>query len=125
MPLPTTVTAYNDVRSIADSAIRHGSGAMLEFPSRAEAIRFRQRFYQLRKLLRNRSPDETTPYDNCVLRDGPDYKKLRLEITSAQPVIVTFDNPEAVVEQSPAIPPQDNLMAEALALAKKLGLDTP
>jgi hypothetical protein len=122
MPLPTSINSYNDVRDIVDSAIKHGSGAKLTFPSRNEATRFRQRFYTLRKLLRERSADDLTPYDNCVLRDGGDETSLRLEITSAQPVTVTFDNPAATVEVSPPLEPQDDMVKAALEFARSLGI---
>lgn len=122
MPLPRDPQLYNDVRTIIDSALASGAGALLNFPSSAARVRFRQRFYTLRTLLRDRDPDDHTPYDSCVLRDGPTPTSLRLELTPNTPVEVIFDNPDAALVESSPLEPADPLLQQAKLLALKLGI---
>ena len=45
MPMPKNLSAYDDVRQLADTLVARKSAATLTFDTSAQATRFRQRFY--------------------------------------------------------------------------------
>lgn len=64
MPLTTNINAYADVSRVLEAA-RNAGGARFTLPSARDAVRWRQRAYQYRKLLYQRRGH--TPYDMMQL----------------------------------------------------------
>ena len=124
MPLPQTLNSYADVKRVADSVIANGCGASLTFDSSAQATRWRQRFYQFRKLLlRDR---QSTPYDSLLLRKEMHSPIVRIEFLEQSGAKVVFDNPEAQLlpssESASAVRVDldDPLLLQALAFVPKV-----
>lgn len=114
MTLPTSINAYNDVRSILDAAVSAGGGRY-ELPSEGLAIRWRQRAYKLRKLLWDEGKE--TQYDDFeFVLDGP------IVLIKRKPVhrLTDLDGNEL----APAVEDEDELLEEALDLKNRLNLET-
>lgn len=124
MPLSRNLGQYNDVRDVLDLALANGGGRYT-LSSRKAAIRWRQRAYMYRSLL----------------REDLEIRRKELGFTVVTPydeVLITIDDNVAILTMSkmegifeplhggptvqPASAPADDLDAEAAALAKELGL---
>jgi hypothetical protein len=132
MPLPKHLSAYLDIKQVFDSAIAGASDVTLTFASTSAALRWRQRAYTYRKLLRearSKSPLAETPYDNLLIRLVPgEPKMMRLELNSAEKSVtsITFDNPDAALLPFASLPPteveDDPLLLSAESILRKLNL---
>lgn len=80
MTTSSTITAYEDMRTVSERAINSERGIRMKFPSRGAAVHFRQRLYKFRTLDREASKrvyDKgenawgTSPYDGlfCTISE--------------------------------------------------------
>ncbi len=77
MPLPKNLAAYAHVQAKLDRMLERGNAANFTFPTRGEAIKFRQFANRLRELLQ--VENGWSPYDHLVfgyIKDDP--KKVRV-----------------------------------------------
>lgn len=93
MPLPTNLSAYDDIGPILNAA-KDSGGAKLSFASAGDAYYWRMRAYTYRTLLRNQASvslltaDATTPYDAMVIRLSGTDLIIQFE-PRIKPVLIT------------------------------------
>lgn len=75
----TWVGPYADVKTVLDAALRN-KGGVYTLPTRGAAVKWRQRAYKYRNLLRKKEEEviahipgahASTPYDHIILQLGP------------------------------------------------------
>lgn len=105
---------FADVRFVLDQALEHGGGTFT-CASPGAAIHWRQRAYKFRKLYAETlGPRAMSPYDVLVLpRLAPEATTVEIKIRQHAGTFVPANEPVPVTE--------DELMSEALELARKLG----
>lgn len=128
MPLPKTIAAYEDVRKVLDQIIRTNSPGTLTFETRKAAVRWRQRAYYYRTLVREDNARlrlaATSPYDNLVIRIVPESASLRIELESNPKIVgLKLDSPSGAAPDLNLDPVEDDdpVLTAALNFAK--GLD--
>lgn len=126
MPLTTNINLYDDVRKVIETA-RRADGGIFKTASRGEAIRWRQRAYMYRRLLREQLEDSagnipgyvpTTPYDTMKLRviEAEVHISFGEEIPGE--LFTREGDPLTLVDdETPTIDPNDPLLLEAKKLA--------
>ena len=123
MPLPTDLNAYADVKTVLDAALVHNGGSY-KFQTRNEAMRWRARAYQFRRLL-VQHPYMENPYTRLILTIGKSDTDTTVLITIAQPT-GEFTTPDGkTVDLGPGEdienPVGDELLDDAKNLLKELG----
>lgn len=120
-----TPAMYEDVKKILDSAIASGGG-IVTLPTPGQAVRWRQRAYEFRKLMRAKS--DWSVYDRLVMRKlEPESCDVEIAVIE-QPAVFTAAVGRAPIESN-AKPPKaaktkfDGLEAAAELFAKSLDED--
>lgn len=133
MSLSNTLGAYADIEQLFQGVLAHGP-AVVRLGTRAQAVRFRQRAYHYRTLLRQTpSSRGASPFDHLVVRI-PDTDPCAVRVEPQANLTlgnVTFDNPSATLPPAesfvrPDVPPaagllDDPLIEDAAEIARKLG----
>jgi hypothetical protein len=78
MPANTNPNAYPEARRFLDTALDHANGVAIEFATRGEATKFRQRCYQVRSNVRRYNQRVYDP-DSAMYASSP-WDTITLEL---------------------------------------------
>lgn len=117
MPLTTNINAYADVAAVLVAA-QEQNGGVYTLDTKSDAIRWRARAYQYRKLLFER--DGFTLYDTMVLTIR-DETKVFIEFRKGGPGTLTSLDGEKVEVEEPSV--EDPYEEAAAELMKELDGD--
>lgn len=107
-----TLAMYSDIQRVLDAALAAGGGTY-RCPAHGTAVHWRQRAYAFRKLFRETMSAHHSPYDTLT------FKKV--EEGSCEVIIAVIETPGKFIPNNEApAPEEDELLAEAQALAEKL-----
>lgn len=128
MPMPKNLSAYDDVRQLADTCLAKRTAATLSFSTSAQATRFRQRFYYFRKLMidaqvRLGELNPSTPYDGLLVKKLPGDCSLRFEFQSGPSCEIAFDDPATKLLPLSPLPESTSASDPLLTAALNLALD--
>lgn len=115
MPLTKNQKAYADIEKVLDTALANGGGTLV-LENENQVIRWRQRAYYYRTLLR--AENMVTKYDSMSLE--ADKNRIKISFASALGVFITNAGKSIPIDLSPT---NDPLLEEAADLIKQLGVE--
>lgn len=103
---------FADIRAVLDQALAHGGGTF-QCPTHGAAVHWRQRAYKFRKLYAETlGPRAMSEYDGLILpRLAPESSTVEIQIRQPAGTFVPAND---------AVPINDELLNEAMALARRI-----
>lgn len=116
---------YNDVKVVLDAAIASGGGE-IDFQTRGEAVRWRQRAYEFRKMYAE-VVIANSPYDALTLPRIPDESTtVTIRIPTLTGQFRPFGGmPLTFAAETAPIPDDDPAMIAAREFKKRMGITDP